>query len=66
MKTVMIVLSVLTGLMLFSTVVCGFWIASQEQVDPSSVQFHMVIALATTVLTIATAGYGVVSVMRLA
>ncbi len=66
MKTVMIVLSVLTGLMLFSTVVCGFWIASQEQVDPSSVQFHMVIALATTALTIATAGYGLVSVMRLA
>jgi hypothetical protein len=66
MKTTMIVLTVLTGLMLFSTMVCGFWMASQDQVDPSSVQFHMVIAIATALLTVATAGYGLLNMLRLA
>ncbi len=64
MKTLFMSGAVLTGLMLASTVICGLWLKSHQPVDPSSLQFHLMIALASLVLTIATLGVGAALVMR--
>jgi hypothetical protein len=53
MKTVFVIGAILTGLLLFSTVVCGLWLRAHQPVDPSSLQFHMVIGLATAGATAA-------------
>ena len=47
MKTVVVILDVVTGLLIFSTVVCGLWMKAQPEIDPSSVSFHLGIALLT-------------------
>ena len=54
MKFTIIATTALTGLLIFSTVVCGLWIKGQEAVDPSSVSFHMSIALLTVLFTVLT------------
>jgi len=54
MKTLTIILAVVSGLLMASTLICGLWMRSQPQVDPSSVTFHMGIALLTIVLSLAT------------
>ena len=54
MKTVMWVMAILTGVLLFSTTVCGLWIRSSGQAEESSIQFHMVIGIATAVVTAVT------------
>jgi hypothetical protein len=48
---------VCTGLLLFSTTVCGLWMKfTNEVVDPSSKNFHMTIALLTVLSTVLTLG----------
>ena len=54
MKTVIVIMAVLTGLLMLSTLICGFWMRVQETVDPSSISFHMGIALLSVVLALAT------------
>ena len=54
MKTVIVIMAVLTGLLMLSTLICGFWMRAQETVDPSSISFHMGIALLSVVLALAT------------
>ena len=55
MKTMMIILAILSALLLFSTVVCGLWIRySGEVVEDSSITFHLVIGLATAVVSVVT------------
>lgn len=61
MRTAVVLLDVLVGLLLVSTLICGLWMYSQPVVEPSSVRFHMTIgigaviavALALTVSTFA-------------
>lgn len=55
MKTIMIVSAILTGILMFSTVVCGLWIRyTPEPVEDSSIVFHMVIAILTVIASAAT------------
>lgn len=50
MKILLMITSIITGLLLFSTTVCGMWI-SKQNLNPaeyaSSIRFHGNIALAT-------------------
>ena len=66
MKTVMIILDVVTGLLIFSTVMCGLWMKSQPQVDPSSISFHLGIALLTVGFMVASLVVSTVTIFRLA
>jgi hypothetical protein len=67
MKTAMIVMTVISGLLIFSTVICGFWINSNpDQVEDieSSVNFHKAIALMTTLSVAVNLGIGVAAVLK--
>ena len=56
MKTLMIILSVVDVLMIGSTLLCGFWIRSHSSSapDPSSINFHGILAVATCVIVLIT------------
>lgn len=64
MKTIFLIGAILTGLLLFSTVVCGLWLRSHQPVDPSSLQFHMIAGLATAAVTAATLILGAIMAYR--
>lgn len=66
MKTAILILDVVTGLLIFSTLICGLWIKAQPEVDPSSVSFHMGIALLTTGFVIVSLVVSTAAVLRLA
>lgn len=66
MKTTMLIATILSGLLIFSTVTCGLWIRNNgEAVDESSLVFHMAIGLATALVTAITVVLGLISVYRL-
>lgn len=50
MKTFIIILTVLTGLGFFTTLVCGLWIKANNIVEQSSIQFHLVSGIVSVVL----------------
>jgi hypothetical protein len=53
MKTLDLAVVIVTGLLLFSTVVCGLWLRySGEDITDSSRVFHMVSGLLTAVFAI--------------
>jgi len=55
MKTALIISIVVTGLLFFSTLVCGFWLRySGQEVEASSLNFHMISAVLTAVATAGT------------
>ena len=55
MKTVLIISAIVTGLLLFSTLVCGFWLRySGEELTKSNLNFHMMAALLTAAATTVT------------
>jgi len=55
MKTALIISAVVTGLLLFSTLICGFWLRySGQEVEPSSLNFHMMSAVLTAAATVGT------------
>lgn len=60
MKTVSIVLSIISLILMASTLICGFWIRSHTAIgapaDASSVTFHMQIAVASAISVLATLG----------
>ena len=64
MKTLFVIGAALTGLLLFSTVVCGLWLRAQQPIEASSLQFHMVVGLATAAMTAATLVVGAVLAFR--
>lgn len=66
MKIVVLVLSILTGLLMFSTVVCGLWIKAQPEVDASSISFHQGIALLTAAFVVVSLVVSTITVFRLA
>ncbi len=51
MNTIAILLSSISGLMLVSTLICGFWIRSQGS-TPESLAFHGRFAVATSLVTL--------------
>lgn len=54
MKTLSIVVAILTLLLAGSVLICGFWMKAQPKVDPSSIAFHMKIGVAAFVGIVAT------------
>lgn len=51
MKTLQVISASLTGLLLFSTLVCGLWIRySGDVITDGSKNFHMLSAILTTLL----------------
>lgn len=61
MKTVLIISAIVTGLLLFSTLVCGFWLRySGEELTKSNLNFHMMVALLTALATTVTVVLAVV------
>jgi hypothetical protein len=63
MKTVSVLLTVLTVLMFGSTLLCGFWLRAKGA-DAEGVRFHVTIALATAALTVGSLVALVVSAFR--
>jgi len=53
MKTAVLIMAIVTGVLLFSTVVCGLWIRYSGEADESSIGFHMTIGIATAVIAVA-------------
>ncbi|HWQ78438.1 MAG TPA: hypothetical protein VN381_06465 [Anaerovoracaceae bacterium] len=56
MRTLHIVLSVISLLLIASTLICGFWIHNSKNVTDiaSSINFHMMIGVATGISVLAT------------
>jgi len=55
MKTIFIISAIATGLLMFSTMVCGLWLRySGQEIAKSSLDLHLVIGLATAAATLAT------------
>ena len=54
MKTVLLILAILSGVLLLSTAVCGLWIRYSGEADESSTQFHLLIGLASVAVTAVT------------
>ena len=52
MNTIAIILSSASGLMLVSTLICGFWIRAQGS-TPESLGFHTKFAVTTSLVTVA-------------
>ena len=49
------IMIVATGLLLFSTVVCGLWMRfSGKEIEQSSIDFHMYVGLLAAVATVIT------------
>ncbi|MDF2985575.1 MAG: hypothetical protein K0R50_1085 [Eubacterium sp.] len=49
MKVFSLIIAVITGLLLFSTIVCGLWIRANKITDVSSIKFHMNIGIASVI-----------------
>lgn len=43
MKTINLIIGIITGLLLLSTAICGFWIRANKITDISSINFHVTI-----------------------
>jgi len=55
MRLIEIIMIVITGILLFSTVVCGLWIRfSGQEVEVSSLNFHMILGILTAIATVIT------------
>ncbi len=66
MKTITMIMAVLTGLSLFSTMVCGLWMRnSGVEIVESSLNFHLGVAVLTAILTVVTVVMALVQVYRL-
>ncbi|HTX78618.1 MAG TPA: hypothetical protein VMC62_03070 [Longilinea sp.] len=54
MKIAINILAVVSTLLLLFTLICGLWMKAQPAVDPSSVNFHVTLAIAAVVVTVIT------------
>ncbi|HYE84514.1 MAG TPA: hypothetical protein VEG39_20415 [Clostridia bacterium] len=43
MKTINLIIGIVTGLLLLSTAICGFWIRANKITDITSIDFHVTI-----------------------
>ena len=68
MKTAILIISFLSGLLLFSTAVCGLWLyyGGDKITDyTGSVNFHMGIAFMTGIFTFLALGLSIISAYKL-
>lgn len=65
MKTVILILAIVSGLLIFSTTVCGLWIRYSGEADESSTSFHLGIGVLTGLSTLLTLVLAVVRVFQL-
>ena len=69
MKTALMIISIITGLLLFSTAVCGMWI-SKQSLSPadyaSSISFHANSAYATVFFGIVLVILVIVNIKKIA
>ncbi|KAB1434536.1 hypothetical protein [Candidatus Galacturonibacter soehngenii] len=49
MKTVTLISSIITTLLIMSTMICGMWLKAKNISDPSSLAFHMNFGIASVV-----------------
>jgi hypothetical protein len=54
MKTILIIIAIITGLLLLSTLVCGLWIRANKVTEVSSMSFHTNIGIASVIFGIIT------------
>ena len=54
MKIAINILAVVSILLLLFTLICGLWMKAQPIVDPSSIKFHVTLAIAAVVVTLVT------------
>lgn len=54
MKVFLMIIAIITGLLLFSTLVCGLWIRANKVTEMSSLNFHMNIGIASVIFGIIT------------
>lgn len=50
MKLITVICSVLTGISLLITMICGLWINSNNITEPSSLNFHMTFGVISVIL----------------
>ncbi len=58
MKTLTLIVAILAIVCLLSTLICGFWMKQQTNVEASSINFHVTLGIASVVL-------GVLSILLL-
>ena len=58
MKVFSLIIAIITGLLLLSTLACGLWIRANKVTEASSLNFHMNIGIASVV-------FGFISVILL-
>lgn len=51
MKVLSLVIAIITGLLLFSTLTCGLWIRANKVTDVSALNFHVSIGIATVIFS---------------
>ncbi len=56
MRTIELILAIVASLLLLSTLICGLWIRSTGNTGPSSLNFHMMIGIATVLFGLGMAG----------
>jgi hypothetical protein len=55
MKTTILIMEIITGLLFFTTIVCGLWLQySGEEITQSNKNFHMTAGLLTSMATVIT------------
>lgn len=53
MKIISLLIAIITGLLLLSTLICGYWIYSRSG-DAGAVAFHMKLGIASTIMGLIT------------
>ena len=59
MKIIVIIMSILSGLLLLSVLICGFWIKTQKAtlaLTNESINFHANLGVSSVVITLLTIG----------
>ncbi len=64
MKIVFVVISVITGFLLLSTMICGLWIKANNIKDASSLNFHMNIGIASVIFGVVSVVTGIILVLK--
>ena len=55
MKTTILIMEVITGLLFFTAIICGFWLNySGEEITQSNRNFHLAAGLLTSLATVIT------------
>ncbi|MDF2936505.1 MAG: hypothetical protein K0Q90_1878 [Paenibacillaceae bacterium] len=54
MKAAALISSIITGLLLLTTMICGLWIKANKITDPGSLDFHVTSGIASVVFSFIT------------